>query len=162
VGHSLGASFPQPHNHFFESLKKERSMAITTTSSLPAPVQQSFDYKLLSVPVSNMIHKIPAMRKQMPRNGGTTLRMRRYNPLNTAMVPLGNSGVTPPPQNLTAVDIDAKISFYGTYVQLNEQVTLQNQDPVLNECAARLGVSLDILGEVKPNLNTLENLTAIA
>ncbi len=27
--------------------------------------------------------------------------------------------------------IDAKISFYGTYVQLNEQVTLQNQDPRL-------------------------------
>ena len=54
-------------------------MAITTTSSLPAPVQQSFDYKLLSVPVPNMIHKIPAMRKNMPRNGGTTLRMRRLN-----------------------------------------------------------------------------------
>jgi len=117
-------------------------MAITTTSVLPAPVQQSFSYKLLSVPVPNMIHKIPAMKKQMPRNGGTTLRMRRYNPLNTAMVPLGNSGLTPPAQTLTAVDIDAKISFYGTYVQLNEQVTLQNQDPVLNECAARLGVSL--------------------
>lgn len=82
------------------------------------------------------------MLKQMPRNGGTTLRMRRYNPLNTAMVPLGNSGVTPPAQQLSAVDIDAKISFYGTYVILNEQVTLQNQDPVLNEAAARLGVSL--------------------
>ena len=117
-------------------------MAITTTSTLPAPVQQSFSYKLLSVPVPNMIHKIPAMKKLMPRNGGTTLRMRRYNPLNTAMVPLGNSGITPPAQNLTAVDIDAKISFYGTYVTLNEQVTLQNQDPVLNEAAARLGVSL--------------------
>jgi len=76
-----------------------------------------------------MIHKIPAMRKNMPRNGGTTLRMRRYNALNTAMVPLGNTGVTPPAQALTAVDIDAKISFYGTYVMLNEQVTLQNQDP---------------------------------
>lgn len=117
-------------------------MSITTTSSLPAPVQQSFSYKLLSVPVPNMIHKIPAMLKQIPRNGGTTLRMRRYNPLAVAMVPLGNGGVTPPAQNLTAVDIDAKISFYGTYVILNEQVTLQNQDPVLNECAARLGVSL--------------------
>ncbi len=104
-------------------------MAITTTSTLPAPVQQSFNYKLLSVPVPNMIHKIPAMLKNMPRNGGTTMRMRRYNPLNTAMVPLGNTGVTPPAQNLTAVDIDAKISFYGTYVQINEQVTLQNQDP---------------------------------
>ena len=61
----------------------------------------------------NMIHKIPAMLKVMPRNGGTTLRMRRYNPLQVAMVPLGNSGVTPPAQNLTAVDIDAQISFYG-------------------------------------------------
>jgi len=69
--------------------------------------------------------------------------MRRYNPLNTAMVPLGNSGVNPPAQSLTAIDIDAQISFYGTYVALNEQVTLQNQDPVLNECSARLGVSLN-------------------
>lgn len=104
-------------------------MAITTTSSLPAPVQQSFSYKLLSVPTPNMIHKIPAMKKKMPRNGGTTLRMRRYQPLATAKVPLGNTGVTPPAQQLSAVDIDAKISFYGTYVVINEQVTLQNQDP---------------------------------
>jgi N4-gp56 family major capsid protein len=68
--------------------------------------------------------------------------MRRYNPLNAALVPLGNSGVQPPPQNLTAVDIDAKIGFYGTYVVLNQQVTLQNQDPVLNQCAERLGIAL--------------------
>ena len=114
----------------------------TTTTVLPAPVQQSFSYKLLSVPVPYFIHNVPAMLKNMPRNGGTTLRMRRYNPLLTATVPLGNSGVTPPPQQLTAVNIDAEIDFYGTYIILNEQVTLQNQDPVLNEAAQRLGVSL--------------------
>ena len=117
-------------------------MSVTTTSVLPAPVQQSFSFKLLSVPVPYMIHKIPADLKAMPRNGGTTLRMRRYNPLATAPVPLGNSGITPPPQTLTALNIDAQMSFYGTYVLLNEQVTLQNQDPVLNEAAQRLGVSL--------------------
>jgi len=117
-------------------------MSITTTSVLPAPVQHPFSFKLLSVPVPYMIHKIPAELKAMPRNGGTTLRMRRYNPLATAPVPLGNSGVTPPPQTLTAINIDAQMSFYGTYVLLNEQVTLQNQDPVLNEAAQRLGVSL--------------------
>jgi N4-gp56 family major capsid protein len=89
-----------------------------------------------------MIHKIPADLKAMPRNGGTTLRFRRYNPLATAPVPLGNSGITPAPQNLTALNIDAKMDFYGTYILLNEQVTLQNQDPVLNEAAQRLGVSL--------------------
>lgn len=108
-------------------------MAITTTSVLPSPVQQSFSYKLLSVPVPNMIHKIPAMRKLLPRNGGNTLRMRRYNPLPTALVPLGNTGVTPPAVQLSAVDIDAKVSFYGQYVVLNEQVTLQNQDPICNK-----------------------------
>ncbi len=117
-------------------------MSVTTSSVLPAPVQQSFSFKLLSVPVPYMIHKIPADLKAMPRNGGTTLRMRRYNPLATAPVPLGNSGVTPAPQQLTAVNIDAKMDFYGTYILLNEQVTLQNQDPVLNEAAQRLGVSL--------------------
>lgn len=117
-------------------------MGITTTSVLTAPVQQSFSMKLLSVPVPYMIHKIPADLKSMPRNGGTTLRMRRYNPLATAPVPLGNTGITPPPQTLTAININATMSFYGTFILLNEQVTLQNQDPVLNEAAARLGVSL--------------------
>ena len=117
-------------------------MSITTTSLLPAPVQQSFSMKLLSVAVPYMVHKIPAELKAMPRNGGTTLRFRRYNPLSTAPVPLGNTGITPPPQTLTAINIDAQMSFYGTYILLNEQVTLQNQDPVLNEAAQRLGVSM--------------------
>lgn len=122
-------------------------MSITTTSVLPAPVQQTFSYKLLSVPTPYFIHKIPAMLKNMPRNGGTVLRMRRYNPLATATVPLGNSGITPPPQQLTAINIDAQMDFYGTYVLLNEQVTLQNQDP------KRYGV-------FKPILIDLEALAA--
>ncbi len=117
-------------------------MSITTTTTLPAPVQESFSYKLLSVPTPYFIHKIPAMLKQMPRNGGTTLRMRRYNALPTALVPLGNTGISPPPVQLTAINIDATVDFYGQYILLNEQVTLQNQDPVLNEAAQRLGVSL--------------------
>lgn len=106
-------------------------MPITTTTLLPAPIQQAFDYKLLSVAVPNMIHSIPAMKKRMPRNGGRILRMRRYNPLPTALVPLGNTGVTPPSVALSAIDVDATINFYGQYIELNEQCTLQNQDPRL-------------------------------
>lgn len=117
-------------------------MPITTTGSLPAPVQQSFNQMILSTPVPNYIHRIPAMREHMPANGGRIMRFRRYNPLNAALVPLGNTGVTPSSQNLTAVDIDAEISFYGTFVEINEQVTLQSQDPVLNNASIRLGDSL--------------------
>jgi N4-gp56 family major capsid protein len=117
-------------------------MAITTTSLLPAPIQQSFDYKLLSVPTPQFIHRIPAMKRTMPAKGGTVLRMRRYNPLNPALVPLGNTGMYPPAQTASGVDIDAKLDTYGTFVIVNELVTLTNQDPVLNEIAIRLGVSL--------------------
>lgn len=104
-------------------------MAITTTSLLPPPVQQSFAERLLSVPVPNMIYTIPAERKLMPEGGGNTLRFRRYLPLQTAKVPLGNSGVMPPAQTASALDIDAKVQFYGTFLVINEQVVLQAQDP---------------------------------
>jgi N4-gp56 family major capsid protein len=115
---------------------------ITTTSVLPAPIQQSFGEKLLSVPTPNNIYKIPAMLKKMKAGGGKTIRYRRYNPLQTSMVPLSNDGLTPVAQVLTAVDIDATIGYYGTYIIINEQVTVAAQDPVLNEAAKRLGVAL--------------------
>jgi len=73
--------------------------------------------------------------------------MCRYNPLATATVPLGNSGVTPPPQQLTAVNIDAEIDFYGTYIILNEQVTLQNQDPKVNGVSKSFLIDLEAYGE---------------
>lgn len=62
-----------------------------------------------------MIHNVAAMRKRMPANGGTTLRMSRFNKLAPALVPLGPSGQQPPPQMLTAINIDAKMSFYGKF-----------------------------------------------
>lgn len=120
-------------------------MAITTTSVLPSPVQQTFDRRLLSVPTPNFIHKIPAMARTMPRNGGNTIRFRRYNPLQTAIVPVGNQGEDTPAQILTAIDIDAKISFYGTFVYINEQVTLQNQDPKKNGVIKSFLIDLETL-----------------
>jgi len=117
-------------------------MAITTTTLLPPQVQQSFDRQLLSVPTPNLIHMIPATKKTMPKNGGNTLRMSRYNLLETAPVPLGNTGITPPSSNLTRVDLDVQMQFYGQFVILNEQVTLQVLDPVLTEANIRLGVSM--------------------
>lgn len=117
-------------------------MAITTNGLLSSPVQQTYSTRLLAVPTPYNIHNIPATMKLLTRGGGDTLRMRRPIALATAMIPLGQSGVTPPGQTLQAVDIDCKPSLYGTYIAINEQVTLQHQDPVLNWGAARLGVSL--------------------
>ena len=117
-------------------------MAITTTTVLPAPVQQRFDMKLLSRPMPDLIHKTMAMKKRLPERSGQILRMRRYNNLQTATVPLGPQGINPPPQVLTALDIDAKVEWYGTYVLITDQVSLINEDPVLNETASLLAQSL--------------------
>lgn len=117
-------------------------MVITTSAILPPPVQQRFDMKLLSRPMPDLIHKTMAMKKRMPERSGSILRMRRYNNLNTAVVPLGPGGLNPPAQVLTALDIDAQIQWYGTYVLITDQVTLINEDPVLNEAASLLAQSL--------------------
>jgi N4-gp56 family major capsid protein len=119
---------------------------ITTTSVLPAPVQQRFDMKLLSRVVPECIHNVMALKKRLPERSGSILRMRRYNNLQTATVPLGPSGLNPPAQTLSALDIDAKVNWYGTYVLITDQVSLINEDPVLNETASLLAQSLNIRG----------------
>lgn len=84
---------------------------ITNPSVLPPPVQQWFDDVLLARPEPLLIHNKFAMKKRLPPGSGNTARYRRYNNLATATVPLGVSGLTPPPQTLSAVDIDATIDW---------------------------------------------------
>lgn len=117
-------------------------MSITTTGNLPPPVQQWFDKLLLARPMPLLIHKKMALKKRLPSRSGRSVRYRRYTNLATATVPLGASGLTPTAQTLSAVDIDANIDWYGTYVIITDQVTLVNQDPVLNETASLLAQSL--------------------
>lgn len=105
-------------------------MAITTTTTLAPPIAQSYAYKLLRSRTRALIHGLPLETKELMLNNGNTVRFRRYIPLVTDTTPLGNSGATPPGQQLTAIDIDAQVQWYGTYVTSNEQVVLTSQDPV--------------------------------
>ena len=132
----------------------------TTTNILPPPVQQEFAEKMLSTPMPRLVHSLFAIPRTIDGNMGKTLRMRRYNRLQSVPVPVDPQFMNPPAQQLTAIDIDATINWYSTYVILTREVTAINEDPVLNQAAARLGQSLDTLGDFKSNLNNLENLRA--
>jgi len=70
-----------------------------------------------------------AMPYRMPENSGDILRMRRYSRLETAPVPVNPAMMNPPSQTLTALDIDAQINWYATYIVVTKQVSLINQDP---------------------------------
>jgi len=114
-------------------------MTIVMAPSLPPPVQQVFNEKILATPQSQLVHSAFATRYTMPDRSGTTMRMRRYERLQTSPVPIDPTFSNPPPQLLNAVDIDATIQWYGTYIPITRQVTTVNQDSVLNSCAMRLG-----------------------
>lgn len=116
-------------------------MSITTTNDLVAPILQSLAPGMLAVPTPNFNYRIPAERYTMPRQGGTTLRFLRPNKLRPPITQLGNSGIEPVSQVPSRDIKDAIISFFGTSVILNEQVVLQDQDPVLAWVTERLGVA---------------------
>ena len=77
------------------------------------------------------------------------MRMRRYNRLNLATAPMGPSGVTPPAQQLSAVDIDAQIHWYGSYVIITDQVSLINEDPKRYGVSKSSLIDLEIYGMQK-------------
>ncbi len=114
----------------------------TTTSILPPMVQQQASMKLLARPMPDLIHTTMGYPCTMDQQSGDILRRRRYKNLLTAPVPLGNGIVNPAAQQLVALDIDARIDWYGTYLILQEQVMLIDQDPVLNSAISTLGQSL--------------------
>lgn len=96
---------------------------ITTPTTLPAPVQQTFDDVLLSVRTPNLIMKLGALQKRLPAKGGRTLRMGRYDRLPTAPVPLGPSGATPPATPLNRVD-RLYVHFKSSLIDLETVVAI--------------------------------------
>lgn len=100
-------------------------------STLPAPVQEFFNTGILSTPTPQMPHALICRQDVHPEGAGPKHRYGRYNALPTETTPLDgfNDG---PPVALTRVDIDAKISWYGQYGYVSEQVVITNQDPKQN------------------------------
>lgn len=108
-------------------------------NNMPPQIQQNYTDKLLSTPERNCIHNLFASVIEVSDNDGFINRQSRYDALETFEVPLDNAQLNPPAQLLTRVDVDCRVRNYATYVVLTKQVTMTNQDPILNSAAARLG-----------------------
>lgn len=76
-----------------------------------------------------LVHNLFAIPRTIEGNAGKTLRMRRYNRLQTAPVPVDPSFMNPPAQQLTAVDIDCTTNWYSTYCVITREVSAINEDP---------------------------------
>lgn len=111
-------------------------------NTLPPQIQQRYNSKLLSTPERNLIHNLFASPVELPDNQGFIDRQSRYNALSLFPVPLDDAQMNPPNQSLQRVDVDCRVRVYATYIVLTRQVTITNEDPVLNSAAARLGQAL--------------------
>lgn len=109
---------------------------------MPPQVQQRYNAKLLSTPERNLVHMLFATPVELPDNMGFIDRQSRYDRLDLFPVPLDDAQTNPPSQQLNRVDVDCRVRVYATYIVLTRQVTITNEDPVLNSAAARLGQAL--------------------
>lgn len=108
-------------------------------NSMPPQIQQRYNSKLLSTPERNLIFNLFATPVELPDNQGFIDRQSRFDRLDLFPVPLDDSQTNPPSQLLNRVDVDCRVRVYATYIVLTRQVTITNEDPVLNSAAARLG-----------------------
>jgi len=106
---------------------------------MPPQIQQRYNAKLLSTPERNLIHNLFATPVELPDNQGFIDRQSRYDRLDLFPVPMDDAQTNPPSQALNRVDVDCRVRVYATYIVLTRQVTITNEDPVLNSAAARLG-----------------------
>jgi N4-gp56 family major capsid protein len=111
-------------------------------STMPPQVQQRYNAKLLSTPEHNLVHMLFATPVELPDNQGFIDRQSRYDRLDLFQTPLDDAQINPPAQLLNRVDVDCRVRVYATYIVLTRQVTITNEDPVLNSAAARLGQAL--------------------
>lgn len=111
-------------------------------STMPPQIQQRYNAKLLSTPERNLVHMLFASPVELPDNQGFIDRQSRYDRLDLFPVPLDDAQTNPPSQQLNRVDVDCRVRVYATYIVLTRQVTITNEDPVLNSAAARLGQAM--------------------
>jgi len=116
-------------------------MSITTTAVLPPAVREYYDRLLLMTAYPTLIFTKFAQKRILPEKNGDTIVFRRYSKLSTVPIPLVD-GVTPPGAPLSATDIKARVSFYGNFVTITNQVQLTVEDRVLNESSKLLAQNL--------------------
>lgn len=114
-------------------------MAATTTTQIPAEVNNFYDRTLLFRAVPLFVHTRWAQIRDIPRKvGTTTIKFRRYGNLTAATTAL-TEGTTPAGSQLSVTDITASVLQYGDFITITDVLDYESQDPVLMEAAEILG-----------------------
>ncbi len=112
---------------------------ITNIQNMAPELPLQFSEDFLSTPMFNLIHSFGADLHYADSHIGQNVRMSRYERLSTAGGQLDGSGIDPAPEVVNRTDVDCKVEVYAKTIVINEQVTLFENDKVLNKFTALLG-----------------------
>lgn len=112
---------------------------IITNASMPPELQIHFSEKLLSTPRHNLIYSLGSDYHDAENHAGKVTRMRRYDPLGLDGGQLDGSGFDPAPEIVQFADVDAEMEHFAKVLFVNDQVTMYQNDKVLNKFTILLG-----------------------
>lgn len=125
-------------------------MTNTTTTQIPAEVNNYYDRNLLTRVIPLFLHRMWAQVRPLPKKAGAvTIKFRRYSNLVAATTPL-SEGITPLGSQMSVTDITAVVAQYGDYITVTDVLDYQTQDPELT-------IASDLLGDQAGD--TLDQLT---
>lgn len=107
-------------------------MAINTLSNLPDAVDAFYVRTFLKRGQAWMIYDLAAQTTVLPQKNSKTVKFRRYNAYDPAMVPL-TAGRTPPGQTASVTDITATVKWHGDFTETADEVHMTNRDPVVTQ-----------------------------
>lgn len=115
------------------------SMGIITNQSMSPELQLHFSERLLATPTFNLIYSIGCDYHDAENHMGQTTRMRRYERLGLDGGELDGSGLDPAPEVVNFTDVDANMEHFAKVLVVNDQVTMYQNDKVLNKFTILLG-----------------------
>lgn len=112
---------------------------IITNQSMTPELQLHYSSRFLSTPRRNLIYSIGVDEHDPENYHGQNTRMRRYERLSTDGGELDGSGLDPAPEIVQFTDVDAKMEHFAKVLVVNDQVTMYQNDRVLNKFTLLLG-----------------------
>ena len=114
---------------------------VTNRAQLSAAVREYYDRLLLMTAYPTLIYTKFAQTRILPEKSGDTVVFRRFVKLDTVPIP-NEDGITPPGAPLSAVDIKARVSFYGNFITITNEVQLTVEDETINKASTLLAQNL--------------------
>ena len=97
-----------------------------------------YDRTLLKRLVGSLHFAKYGQKRNISKNNGTEIDMRRFNSLAPVTAPL-TEGVTPDGKEFTVTSVRATVKQYGDYVTVSDVLDMAGLDPVITEMAEVLG-----------------------